>query len=202
VRGQRGTHHELLALVRGNGDGPALACALLAPPYLQALQQVDPETGTLLSEVMGKHTAVLAEAVKNGWVTAGDQVASNQILDWCLESPHALAAALHRLRIRYVCTRNPAAEALMVAATLERNAQILLAYAESCPERFGFVSQETLNRERCDQLTQEGRRVAAALFWLRLRLVLESNPLVFSSWSALAASCWPCCFCLAHRSAP
>ena len=188
VRGQRGTHHELLALVRGNGDGPALACALLAPPYLQALQQVDPETGSLLSEVMGKHTTLLADAVKNGWVTAGDQVASNQILGWCLESPHALAAALHRLRTRYVRTRNPAAEALLAAATSERNAQILLAYAESCPERFGFVSQETLNRERCDQLTQEGRRVAAALFWLRLRLVLESNPLVFSSWSALAAS--------------
>jgi serine/threonine protein kinase len=188
VRGLRVTHHELLALVRGEGDLPALGCALLAPLYLQALQQADPETASSLSEVAGQHSAVLAAAVTNGWVEAGDPAASCQLLAWCLESPNALVAALHRLRARYVRTRNPAAEALVAAVASDRKAQILLAYADSCPERFGFVSQETLNRERCDQLTQEGRRVAAALFWLRLRVVLESNPFVFGSWVALAAS--------------
>jgi Protein kinase domain len=188
VRGQRVSHHELLTLVRGDGDGPALGRALLAPPYLQALQPADAATASLLSEVAGKHTVVLLEAVKNGWVTEGDQAASSQILAWCLELPQALAAALHRMQAHYVRTRNPAAEALLAAVASDPHAQILLAYAESCPERFGFVSQETLNRERCDQLAQEGRRAAAALFWLRLRLVLDSNPLVFGSWSKLAAA--------------
>ena len=188
VRGRRIAHPELLTLVRKEGDSPALGRALLAPPYLHELQQVDPEAASLLSEVAGKFAAALAEAVQHGWVTAGDQAASNRLLELCLESPHILAEARRRLRALYVCTRDPAAQALLAAASSERNAQILLAYAESCPERFGFVTQETLYYEHYEKLRLESQRVAAALFWLRLRQALESNPLVFDSWNVLAAS--------------
>lgn len=187
VRGRRIAHHELLTLLHGAGDQPALGRALLVPSYVRMLQQADAETASLLSEVAGRHAAVLAEAVKNGWATAGDQEASNQLLTWCLESPHALAEALHRLRSRHVGTLDPAAKALLAEAKSELIAQILLAFADGCPERFGFITQETVNRERYEQLEKEGRRVAAALFWLRLRVVLESNPLVFGSWIILAA---------------
>jgi hypothetical protein len=187
VRGRRIAHHELLTLVRGEGDSPALGRALLAPPYLHELQQVDPEAASLLSEVAGRHAAVLAEAVQHGWVTAGDQVALNRLLALCLESPNVLADALRRLRSNYVCTRDPAAQEMLADVSSDRNAQILLAYAELCPDRFGFVTQETLDYESYQKLRQESQRVAAALFWLRLRRALESNPMVFGSWSTLAA---------------
>jgi hypothetical protein len=188
VRGRRIAHHELMTLLRGEGDSPALGRALLAPPYLHQLQQVDPEAASLLSEVAGKFAAALTEGVKHGWVTAGDQVASSRLMALCLESPNVLADALRRLRALYVCTRDAAAQALLADASSDRNAQILLAHAESCPERFGFVTQETLDYEHYEKLRQESQRVAAALFWLRLLQALESNPLVFGSWTILAAS--------------
>ncbi len=191
VRGRRVTRHELFAFVREGGDGPALGRALLAAPYLHELQQIDAETATALTEVAGRHAAVLAEGVKHGWVTAGDPVASSLLLALSLDSPHALAEAARRLRATFACTRDPAAKALMAAASKEQNAQILLAYAEHCPERFGFVTQETLDIELYNSLKLESQRAVAALFWMRLRKVLESNPLVFGSLIALAGS-WLC----------
>jgi hypothetical protein len=189
VRGRRMTRHELVTLVHGEGDAPALGSALLAPPFLRELQLGDPETASMLSEVAAECMGVQADAVKNGWMTAGDSVASLRILTLCLGSPHELGEAQRRLRTDFACTRNPAVQALMAAAVKERKAQILLAYAESCPDRFGFVTQETLDNEQYVTLRQESLRLAAALFWLRLKEALASNPLVFGSWNALAVSC-------------
>jgi hypothetical protein len=121
-------------------------------------------------------------------VDAGDETAATRLLALVLDTPHALAEAQRRVRARYACTRNSAAKELIAATEKDRCSQIVLAYAEFCPERFGFVTQETLNRERYAELKQRAQRLAAALFWFRLRQVLRSNPLVFGSWNVLAAS--------------
>lgn len=188
VRGLRMTHYELETLVHGAGDSPALGRALLALPYLRELQMGDPEAASMLSEVASGHAAVLAEAVRNGWISAGDGAASERILILCLDSAQSLQDALHRLRCAFVGTRNPAAQALLASAAKERNARILLAYAESCPERFGFFTQEAIDRELYERLRKEGERIARALFWLRLRAALASNPLVYGSWTVVVAS--------------
>jgi hypothetical protein len=111
-----------------------------------------------------------------------------RLLALVLDSPHALAEAQRRVRARFACTRDSAAKELIAATENDRCSQIVLAYAEFCPERFGFVTQETLNRERYNDLKQRAERLAAALFWLRLRRVFRSNPLVFGSWRILAWS--------------
>jgi len=141
---------------------------------------------------------VLEKGIKGGWVDAGDEAASSRLLGLALESPIALADARRRVRARFACTRNQAAKDLIEAAEKEdRCSLILLAYAESCPERFGFVTQESLDNERCADLRKRAQQLATALFWLRLRQVLASNPSVFgrprilaASWLGLAAFAW------------
>jgi hypothetical protein len=148
----------------------------------------DPEAASMLSEVASGHATVLAEAVKNGWISAGDGTASERMLILSLDSAQSLLDALHRLRRTFVGTRNPAAKALLASAAKDRNARILLAYAESCPDRFGFFTQETVDRDLYEQLRKEGGRIATVLFWSRLRAALASNSLVFGSWTVVVAS--------------
>jgi hypothetical protein len=188
LRGRRVTHHELLTLLRSGNDGPALARAIFVPPYVAEVHKVDPETARLLSEVAAIHAAAVEKSIKGGWLDAGDETASTRLLALALDSPHALSEAHRRVRARFACTRDPAAKELIAAAEKDRCSQIVLAYAESCPERFGFVTQETLNRERYADLKRRATRLAAALFWFRLQQVLNSNPLVFGPWNVLAVS--------------
>jgi len=198
LRGRRVTHHDLLARMGEGNDSPALVRAMLAPPYVAEVQKADPEAGQMLSEVAALYAEVLEKGIKGGWVDAGDEAASSRLLGLALESPIALADARRRVRARFACTRNQAAKDLIEAAEKEdRCSLILLAYAESCPERFGFVTQESLDNERCADLRKRAQQLATALFWFRLRQVLASNPSVFgrprilaASWLGLAAFAW------------
>ena len=186
LRGRRVTHRELQALLQGGKDGPALARALLVAPYIAEVQKADPETGSMLAEVATAHSAALARTIEGGWVDKGDQTAWSRLLALALEPPNVLADAQRRVRARFARTRNPVVEELMAVADKDRCAQLVLAYAEFCPERFGFVTQEELDRERYADLKRRAQRLAAALFWLRLGQVLSSNPLVFGPWKVLA----------------
>ncbi len=188
LRGRRVTGHEIQTLLRDGKDGPALVRAILVPAYVAEVKKWDPKAAHLLAEVAAAHAAALSQAIEGGWVDQGDQAAAARLLELVLASPAALEEAVRRVRARFVCRRESAAKSLLAAKEADRPSQIVLAYAESCPERFGFVTQETLHRERYADLTRRGQRLAAALFWLRLRRVLASNPVIFGRWNVVALS--------------
>ena len=187
IRGRRVNRENLLTLLRAEKDGPALIEALVARPYVEMVEKADPGAAKLFAEIAAVSTQAAKQAVENGWMPT-DREARAQLLALALESPETLTKAHARLRDHFACTRDPKVETLFSAGTLERSAQVLLAYAERHPDRFGFVTHEEWNRERCLELRKRGEQIATALFWLRLRQALAANPTVFGSWRLFVAA--------------
>ncbi len=187
VRGRKMDAEGLTSLLEsGNpGDVIALFRALLEPGFLERLATVDAQAGAELYDLATLGGEALRRAIDAGWIEATDEDAHLRVLGLALESDHALASRLEKLRGAYVDNRDPALAHLLNDRAGPPWADIILAYTGERATRFGYITAAQVRRERLASLDRRLSEVQTALFWRRVGWLLRAVWLAGAPWPAV-----------------
>jgi len=167
----------------GDGDGVAMVKALTALPFIQMVEQADPDAARLLSTLAAMVSGeAFAKAVMDGWVDLENAADYARLCLLAMDPERKLLDICTGLKERYACSREKHIEQLLKQTKRTRAELALVAFTAAFPERFGYVTHEDWNRERFAVLEKRGATLAAGLFWLRLGQIQKAGYVVYGPW--------------------
>lgn len=167
---------ELLRL-SGNETGVALLLSLLSPPLTAFVEPLDATAARVLKSLAPKGGAAVMRALERGWVDPNDAAAQARLLELSLQSGAVLRERADLLRAGYATNVDAQLAAMLANKSPEPWELVVLAFTGEAPERHGYITHEDWRRQRTAALKAEGERIAAALWWLRLRQLFATGRL-------------------------
>ncbi|MFT3780824.1 MAG: hypothetical protein QM790_02340 [Nibricoccus sp.] len=184
----------------GVAEGVAVVKAITALPYIQMIEQNDPDAARLLSSLASiLNGDSVTKALSQGWLELSNPADYARLVLLAMESDRKLLDLRTGLQERFACTRDANIQALFVQPKLTRPDLVVLASTAAQPERYGYVTHDEWKRERLEELRQRHATVAKALFWTRLGVALRLGYVLFGPWylvlgiwlAASVAAGWP-----------
>ncbi len=165
------------------GDGVAMVKALTALPFIQLIEQADPDAARLLSTLAAMVSGdTFAKAMADGWINLANPADYARLLLLAMDPERTLLDHCAGLSKRYACSRNSHVERLLKQTKRTRVELVFLAFTAALPERFCYVTHEDWNRERFVELEKRGARLAAGLFWLKLGQIQKAGYVLYGPW--------------------
>ncbi|MBA4136680.1 MAG: hypothetical protein C0518_05125 [Opitutus sp.] len=179
----------------------ALAQALTTGVYRCAVEALDANAGRTLALLADAGFKAVREAEEAGWMGPADPGAQVRVLRFALESDKDLVARRDRLRMSYATNANARLATLFAADNPERASLTLLAFTGERAKDFGYITHAEWAQGRFVELRARATRVAAAIFWRRLRRVVVASPALLGPWPVFAAV-WavPLAYCVAGEA--
>ena len=187
----------------GVAEGVFMVKALTVRPFIQMIEQADPEAARLLSTLAGTISGeAITNALMDGWLNITNPADYARLLLLAMEPEQKLMALRAGLKERFACSREEHIQRLLTNPNLSQPELVLLASTAAQPERYSYVSHEEWNRERYDVLKQRGTKLAAGLFWLRLAQSHRAGYILRGPWKIVlgiwigvaVAAGWPAGF--------
>jgi hypothetical protein len=167
----------------GVAEGVFMVKALTVRPYIQMIEQADPEAARLLSTLSGTMSGeAVTKALMDGWLSLENAADFARLLLLAMEPEAKLMELRASLQQRFACSREAQIQQLLTQPKLSHPELVLLASTSAQPERYSYVTHTDWNRERFDSLKQRGARLAAGLFWLRVGQAYRAGYMIFGSW--------------------
>jgi len=172
---------------RGVESGVLLVKALIAKPYIQLIEQSDPDAARLLATLAETVSSeAVMKATMDGWLDLTKPADYARLLLLVLEPERKLFELRAVLMERYACSREEHIQQLFKQPKLTRTELVLLASTAAQAERYGYVTHADWNRERHESLKQRGLRLVTALFWLRMGQAIRTGVVLFGNWKIVA----------------
>ena len=167
----------------GVAEGVFMVKALTVRPYIQMIEQADPDAARLLSTLAGTMSGeAVTKALMDGWLSLENAADFARLLLLAMEPEQKLKELRAGLQQRFACSREAQIQQLLSKPNLSHPELVLLASTAAQPERYSYVTHADWNRERYEAFKQRGAKLAAGLFWLRLGQVQQAGYMVFGSW--------------------
>jgi serine/threonine protein kinase len=167
----------------GVAEGVFMVKALTVRPYIQMIEQADPEAAHLLTILAGTMSGeAVTKALMDGWLSLENAADFARLLLLAMEPEQKLIELRTGLQQRFACSREAQIQQLLTQANLSHPELVLLASTAAQPERYSYVTHADWNRERFEDLKQRGTRLAAGLFWLRVGQAHRAGYLLFGPW--------------------
>lgn len=163
--------------------GVALVRAFTVPPYIQLIEQADPDAARLLSSLAATMNGeAVSAAIAQGWLDLTNPADYARLLLLAMEPERKLFDLRAGLQERFARSRESHIQHLFAQPRLTRAELVLLASTAAQPERCGYVTHENYKQERYEELRQHAGRLARALFWLRLGTATRTGWVLFGPW--------------------
>ncbi len=174
----------------GVEGGVAMARALIAKPYIQLVEQADPDAGRLLSTLGAiVNGEAVSSAISQGWLDLGNPADYARLLLLAMEPERKLFDLRTSLNERFACSREKPIQHLFTQQRLSHAELVLLASTAAQPERYRYVTHDDYKAERYEELRQRAVKLVHALFWQRLGTALRAGALLLGYWP-VALGCW------------
>ncbi len=169
-------------------DGVALVKAYTALPFIQMIEQADPDAARLFSSLGGiVSSETIVKAVAAGWLNLGSAAEYARLVQLAMEPERKLLDLCAGLKEKFACSRQPNVEHLLQQAKRTRVELVLLAFTAAQPERYGFVTHEDWKNERRVALEKRGAILATGMFWLRLEQIQKAGYVLYGPWKIVLA---------------
>ena len=164
-------------------DGVAMVKALTALPFVQMIEQADPDAARLLSTLAGMVSGeTVAKAVTEGWLNLENPADYASLLLLAMDPERKLLDLCAGLKEKFACSRQKQIEHLLKQPKRTRVELVLLAFTAARPERYGYVTHGDWNHERFEALKARGARLVGGLFWLRLGQAQKTGYILHGPW--------------------
>ncbi|MFO1452297.1 MAG: serine/threonine-protein kinase [Opitutaceae bacterium] len=184
LRGRRLDWIGLQALLNGDNavELTPLLHALTAKPYIELVETLDAEAARSLTLLAQSAREAIEHGIQEGWILPTDSATHAELFRLAVQPPREIDSRLHALHSQFATTRTPVLGGYFASPKPERWKMLLLAYTGARAAQFLYVSHQERNLERFSELSQQGGRLAAFVFWLGLRRVLTATPWLFLPW--------------------
>lgn len=167
----------------GVASGVAMVKALTAKPYIQLIEQADPDAARLLSTLGATMSGeAISMAISQGWLDLTNPADYARLLLLAMEGERKLFDLRQNLQERFACSREKHIQHLLTQPRLTNAELVLLASTAAQPERYRYVTHENYKKERYEELRQRAEKLSQALFWLRLAQAMRYGYVLFGPW--------------------
>ena len=156
---------------------------LLSTPVITCkLKLLDASAGQLLEKTHHLANEALELSRAGHWIHPTEEASAIPRL-WKLALRPVTALQQNRatLHDRFALSTQPAMEQIFRNSHPSLPELIVLAWIERHLERAGFISHELWAQQQYEQLSSQGRRLVAFLFWMRLEKALRAGPCLFGT---------------------
>jgi hypothetical protein len=160
----------------------ALLTLLAAPVITCKIKLLDTPAGLLLEKTHHLANEALALCRAGHWIHPTEEASAiPKLWKLALQPVTALQQNRATLHERFALSTQPAMEQIFHNNHPSLPELIVLAWIERHLERAGFVTHELWAQQQYEQLSNQGRRLATFLFWMRLEKALRAGPCLFAN---------------------
>lgn len=168
---------------------------------LTNLEKDDIEAFRTLSESSRLAQRAIQRCTEHGWMKIAGPASIAQIWRMSFDSPSVWLEARQKLQAKYACSTLKEVQDIYQSQRLTPEESLLIAWMQPLADSFGFVEHQYWEAQQVGEITKKGRKLANALFWLRLGSVIHygkvwlGNPVwIVPAWvvlGVLVAFAWP-----------
>ncbi len=185
VRGRRIDPAGLAELLASAPDAYNLEIlkGLMSAPCLALIKPLDPAAAEVLGQFAALGGEALRRAEQHKWVDASDPGNLAYLLKLSLESEPVVRRKADRVRTAYAGCQDLELSALLADKAPTAVVNLLLVVTGENPRRFGYITKVEQARLQLGQLQAQSAQLQMALFWLRLRGMLQAGRPWSGSWN-------------------
>lgn len=159
--------------------GLALVLGFTSHAIGQQIEQLDAETGHMLTEIEHIYEAAVDLALRNRWLPENDAAQLAALILLSMESEVTLSNERVSMHKRYICTRDEALNSLFKKSDASHAELVVIAFTSREPKKYSYVTHQEWNEAQYRMLRQRGEQLSAAGTWLHLGAALKLGPLLF-----------------------
>ncbi|MFA5262640.1 MAG: hypothetical protein WC378_02365 [Opitutaceae bacterium] len=172
----------------GSGQWLGTVWALTSSSVLCLMDQLDPESGRIITDIGKLANKALEKMLPYGWISRNNLPGIARVWQLACDHPSARLAARENLRRFFACSTLPEVQELFSAEKPSSEDLVIIAYMDAFPQAFGFLTHEEWARREYRRLHDKGMQTTRMLLWKNLHLALRMGPWWFGGiwWPAIA----------------